>query len=81
MKRKDFIRNMLMGFAATLLPKVLLPSDGETEEVAYEVKYMMGNTGLNERGIDNKSCVNTRSNQNCFVFFITTIAGSEHNWD
>ena len=31
-----------MGFAATLLPKVLLPSDGETEEVAYEVKYMMG---------------------------------------
>lgn len=32
--RKDFIRNMLMGFAVTLLPKVLLPSDGSVYEIS-----------------------------------------------
>lgn len=30
--RKDFIRNMLMGFAVSLLPKPLLPSDSEVQE-------------------------------------------------
>lgn len=55
MKRKDFIRNMLMGFAVSLLPKPLLPSDPLSEfdtppsvvkkyrdESVYQITYDTG---------------------------------------
>ena len=39
MKRKDFIRNTLLGFASLLLPEVLRPMSGEIEEEIADVEY------------------------------------------
>jgi hypothetical protein len=38
MKRKDFIRNTLLGFASLLLPEVLRPMAGEVEEEMVDIE-------------------------------------------
>lgn len=46
MKRRNFLRNIVLGIAASLLPKVLQPINGELEDEYDDVRYYMGNFAM-----------------------------------